>query len=69
VTDCAQTHGQCYAGFFAEDDHTSQRAPLAGGKVRARVQRAAVVPHQDIAPAPGMLIEESRLLLVIEQLL
>src|SRR5260370_42383918 len=52
--------------LFAEDGHAPQHAPLAGGKIRARVQRAAVVPHQAVARAPDMLVDERRLLLVIK---
>jgi hypothetical protein len=44
-----------------------RRSP--GGKIRARVQRAAVVPHQDVGRAPDMLVDELRLLLVIKELL
>src|SRR5215217_1599299 len=55
--------------LFAKNCHASQQAPLAGGKIRARVQRAAIVPHQDVAGSPDMLVDELRLLLVVEELL
>src|SRR3954452_21817363 len=55
--------------LFAENCHAPQQAPLTGGKIRACVQRAAIVPHQDVAGPPDMLVDELRLLLVIEQLL
>src|SRR5205807_9686245 len=55
--------------LLAEDGHAPQQAPLAGGKICARVQCATVVPHQDVAGAPDMLVDELRLLLVVEELL
>src|SRR2546430_8461120 len=55
--------------LFAKDGDTPQQAPFAGGKIRARMQRAAIVPHQYVAGAPDMLVDEFFLLLMTEQLL
>src|SRR6202035_2798092 len=55
--------------LFAEDGHAPQQAPLARGEIAARVQRATVVPHHDVADAPDMLVDEFLLLLVIKKLL
>src|SRR5579862_5511815 len=35
--------------LFAKDGYTPQQAPLAGGKITAGMQRATVVPHDDVA--------------------
>src|SRR6202022_4087416 len=53
--------------LFAEDGYAPQQPPLAGREVGARVERAAVVPHQNVARAPDMFVHELRLLLVIEE--
>src|SRR3954470_6779494 len=54
--------------LFAEDGDTPQQAPLAGGKICARVERTAVVPHHDVTRTPDMTVNEPGLLLVIKQL-
>src|SRR5262249_12825257 len=54
---------------FAEDGHAAQQAAFARGKIRARMQRAAIIPHQDVVEAPDMLVDKFRLLLVGKQFL
>src|SRR5207237_2769330 len=53
--------------LLAQNSHAPQQPPLAGGEIRARMQRAAVVPHQDVAGPPRMLVDEAWVLLMIEQ--
>src|SRR4051812_33449654 len=54
--------------LFAKDGDTPQQAPLAGGKVRARVERTAVIPHHDVTRTPDMTVNEPGLFLMIKQL-
>src|SRR5262245_8390678 len=53
--------------LLAEDGDAAQQAALGRREVGAGMQGAAIVPHQDVADAPDMFINELALLLVIEQ--
>src|SRR5215471_15272549 len=55
--------------LLPQNGHPPQQAALAGGEIGARMQGAAVVPHQDVARPPDMLVDELSLLLVLEELL
>src|SRR5438552_7031571 len=55
--------------LFPANGYAPQEPSLVRGKIRAGVQRAAIVPHQQVARAPDVLVDELALLLVIEQLL
>jgi len=53
---------------YRSGNRGAQHQPaLIGGKVAPRMARAAIVPEQKIAEAPDMLVNEFRLLGVIEQ--
>ena len=55
--------------LLAQNSDAPQQPPLAGGEIRARMQRAAIIPHQDVARAPHVLVDEAWLLLMIKQCL
>src|SRR4051812_14448405 len=53
--------------LLAEHGDAAQQAALGGIEIGAGVQRAAIVPDQEIARPPDMLIDELRLLLMVEE--
>ena len=53
--------------LLTQDRNTTHQASLGRGEVGTCVQRAAIVPHQEIADAPDVFVDELLLFLVIEQ--
>ena len=54
--------------MFAKDDGAAHEPTFRGVKVRARVQRAAVVPEDEVAWSPHAPVEEFILFQVIQEM-
>src|SRR5215217_4628142 len=73
VSHSRRSQAPAYAGatgshrLFAQNRHAPHEAPLVGAEVGAGVERAAVVPHQQLPGLPDVLVDELAPLLVIEQ--
>src|SRR5204862_8299842 len=44
--------------LLSEAGHAPQQPPRVRAEIGARVQRAAVVPHQEVAGTPDVLVDE-----------
>src|SRR5262249_61817345 len=53
--------------LFAEDGHATHQTPLVGAELGSCMQRATVIPHQEVTGTPDVLVDEFAPLLVIEQ--
>src|SRR2546425_11134278 len=59
-------HEESYR-LFAEDGHATHQTPLVWAEIGSCMQRATVVPHQQVAGTPDVLVDEFASLLVVEQ--
>jgi hypothetical protein len=52
---------------LAQHRHPAHEPPLIVGKVGAGVQRAAIIPHQQVVDPPDVFIDEGGIFLVLKQ--
>jgi len=52
--------------LFAEDRHPAHQAPLVRAEIGACMQRAPIVPNQEVAGTPDVLVDEFATLLMVE---
>src|ERR1700741_2830816 len=53
--------------LFSENGQTPHETPLVRAEIGAGMERAPVVPQQQVVRTPDMLVDELRLLLMLEQ--
>src|SRR4029077_14882997 len=58
---------RCSHRLFSKDGHAAQQPALGGAEIGARMQRTAIVPHDEIVRTPHVLVDELALLLMIKE--